>query len=97
MISRRGSFYVVVLVASAVVVALIHVWVHLQVIASGYEIARETRTRHELAELNQRLRLELETRKDPAVIERRAREELHMTPPDPAAVRVLRPSALVQR
>ncbi len=88
--SGRGGFYVVVTVASAVMVALIHVWVRLQVIQAGYAIARETKTRHELSEQNQKLRLELETRKDPAVIERRAREELHMATPDPAAIRVLR-------
>jgi cell division protein FtsL len=88
-LSGRSSFFVAIAVASAVVVALIHVWVHLEVIAAGYELARETRVRHDLAEQNQKLRLELETRKDPSVIERRAREELHMATPDPAAIRLL--------
>ena len=85
----RGTFYAALALASAVVVALIHVWIHLQVISFGYDLARESKTRHDLAEQNQKLRLELETRKDPSVIERRAREELHMTTPDPAAIRLL--------
>jgi cell division protein FtsL len=69
--------------------ALAHVWVHLQVIAVGYEISRETRVRHELRELNQRLSLELRTRMDLALIERAARDQLKMVPPDPRAIRVL--------
>jgi cell division protein FtsL len=70
--------------------ALGHVWVHLQVIAVGYDISRETRARHDLTELNQRLSLELRTRMDLALIERAARERLHMAPPDPRAIRVLK-------
>jgi cell division protein FtsL len=69
--------------------ALAHVWVHLQVLAVGYEISRETRVRHELRELNQRLSLELRTRMDLALVERAARDQLKMVPPDPRAIRVL--------
>jgi cell division protein FtsL len=71
------------------VAAMLHVWVHLQVIAVGYEISRETRARHELTEQNQRLMLELRTRLDLAQIERAAREQLKMVSPDPRAIRVL--------
>jgi cell division protein FtsL len=88
---RKGATFLVSLaIASAVAAALLHVYVHLAVIHVGYDLAREAKVRHELAEQNQKLRLELEVRKDPAVIERRAREELHMAPPDPAAIRVIR-------
>ncbi|MSP62592.1 MAG: hypothetical protein EXR72_20135 [Myxococcales bacterium] len=88
---RRGATFLVALaVASAVTVALIHVWIRMQVIQVGYDLGRESKIHHDLAQQNQRLRLELETRKDPSVIERRAREELHMAPPDPGAIRVLR-------
>jgi cell division protein FtsL len=69
--------------------ALLHVWMHLQVIAVGYEISRETRTRHDLTELNQRLNLELRTRMDLASVEKKARETLHMVPPDPRSIRLL--------
>jgi len=71
------------------IAALGHVWVHLQVLAVGYDISRETKARHDLMELNQRLSLELRTRMDLSVIERAAREQLKMVPPDPRAIRVL--------
>lgn len=76
-------------VAVCVAIALAHVYVRLQVITTGYAVARETRLRDELKDQNQKLRLELAMRRDPSVIERRARQELHMQPPDPSAIRVL--------
>lgn len=90
-IQRRNTLAVLLLaIASAATVALLHVFIHLQLIRVGYDLARETKARHDLGEQNQKLRLELATRKDPAVIERRAREELHMAPPDPRLIRILR-------
>jgi cell division protein FtsL len=71
--------------------ALLHVWVHLQVIAVGYDISRETKARHDLSEANQRLALELRTRMDLAAVEKVAREQLKMAPPDPRAIRRLPP------
>jgi cell division protein FtsL len=85
-----------VCIGALMLAALAHVWVHLQVIAVGYDISRETRTRHDLTETNQRLSLELRTRMDLAVIERAAREQLKMAPPDPRSIRVL-PSVMAQR
>ena len=78
--------------------ALGHVYLHLQVLQSGYEISSETHRRHELEEQNQKLRPEHATRRDPSVIERRARDELKMAPPDPSAIRTLRlaPGALAE-
>ena len=81
------------LIAFSVIVvtlaALAHVWVHLQVISVGYDISRETKARHDLMELNQRLSLELRTRMDLSLIERSAREQLKMVPPDPRSIRLL--------
>jgi cell division protein FtsL len=70
--------------------ALAHVWVRLQMLSIGYDISRETRWRHDLGEQYQRLTLELRTRMDLAVVERVARDELKMVPPDPRAIRVVR-------
>lgn len=88
--ARGATFLVVVAVASAVAAALVHVWVRLQVIEAGYQLARETKARHELTEQIQKLRLELATRGEPSRIERRAREELKMATPDPSSIRVVR-------
>ena len=76
--------------------ALLHVWVHLQVIAVGYDISRETKARHDLSEMNQRLALELRTRMDLAAVEKVAREQLKMATPDPRAIRRL-PPPMAQR
>ena len=67
-----------------------HVYLRLQVIDAGYAISRESRLRQDLEDQNQKLRLELLTRRDPALVERRARDELHMAPPDPSAIRSVR-------
>ena len=86
---KKTSWMIAFTVGVVTIAALLHVWVHLQVIAIGYDISRETRTRHDLGELNQRLNLELRTRMDLAVVERAAREQLHMAPPDARSIRVL--------
>ncbi len=88
---RKSPAWLIALSVGVITVAArLHVWVHLQVIAVGYDLSRETKARHDLSELNQRLKLELRTRMDLAVVERKAKNELHMTPPDPRAIRVVR-------
>ena len=74
---------------SLVVVALLHVWTRLEIVRIGYALSEETKLHQALREHEQRLRLELASRKDPAAIERAAREQLHMAPPDPSAIRVI--------
>ncbi len=74
---------------SLVIVALLHVWTRLEIVRIGYALSEETRLHQALREHEQRLRLELATRKDPAAIERVAREQLHMAPPDPSAIRLI--------
>lgn len=89
----RRSPTVLVCLAAAMLTfaALAHVWVRLQMLSIGYDISRETRWRHDLGEQNQRLTLELRTRMDLAVVERVARDELKMVPPDPRSIRVVHP------
>jgi cell division protein FtsL len=72
-----------------VTVALLHVWTRLEIVRIGYALSEETKVHQALREHEQRLRLELATRKDPAAIERAARERLHMAPPEPTAIRVV--------
>ena len=86
---KRPTALTFLSMAVVLVAALAHVWVRLQVIAIGYDISRETKLRHDLAEANQRLSLELRTRMDLALVERAAREQLKMTSPDPRAIRIL--------
>lgn len=93
--ARTRSYGIVVALslAALAVVALLHVWTRLEIIRIGYELSQQTRLHQALSQHNQRLRLELATRKDPATVERIARERLQMVPPDPSAIRVLRPPA----
>jgi cell division protein FtsL len=86
---KSPSWIIVLATAVVTFAALGHVWVRLQMLSVGYDISRETRWRHDLGEMNQKLTLELRTRMDLAVIERTAREQLKMTPPDPRAIRVV--------
>lgn len=82
---------VLVAVSIAVLVgaALLHVWTRLEVIRIGYALSEQTKLHRALREHEQRLRLELATQKDPAAIERVAREQLHMAPPDPSSIRIV--------
>ena len=87
---RSTSWLIAVSTAMVTFAALAHVWVRLQMLSLGYEISRETRWRHDLGEQNQKLTLELRTRMDLAVVEKMARDDLHMVPPDPRLIRVVR-------
>ncbi len=90
--SRSPSFGLTVglTVSSLVLIALLYVWSRLEVIRIGYELSLQSKLARALAQHNQRLRLELATRKDPATIERFARERLHMAPPQPSAIRIVK-------
>jgi cell division protein FtsL len=87
---RSTSWLIAVSTAAVTFAALAHVWVRLQMLSLGYEISRETRWRHDLGEQNQKLTLELRTRMDLAVVEKMARDDLHMVPPDPRLIRVVK-------
>lgn len=80
---------IVVGVVAIALAALAHVHLRLAVLQAGYDLSRESRLRHDLEDQNQKLRLELDTRRDPQLIERRALGELHMSPPEPGAIRTL--------
>jgi cell division protein FtsL len=90
--SKRGiAFYVLVGALSAGAAALAHVWVRLQVVELGYEIAREKAAADQLAMTNARLRIEVEGLKTPARIEQLAKKDLKMAAPDPDRIRVIPP------
>jgi len=70
--------------------ALVHVWIRLQQIQTGYALSQQRRTAHELTQAQRRLRIEAAVLKHPARIERIARSRLGMAPPEPAAIHVVR-------
>ena len=86
----RPTLSIVLAVLALAACALGHVHLRLSVLQAGYDLSRESRLRHDLEDQNQKLRLELDTRRDPSLIERRAQAELHMAPPAAGSVRTLR-------
>lgn len=76
-----GGFLVGVLLFSA--------WQHFVLLQHGYEVERLQRERAAQEEINRKLRLEVETLRAPARIEKYATEELGMVAPAPDAAVVI--------
>jgi cell division protein FtsL len=70
-----GIFLVVVLLFSA--------WQHFELLRHGYQVEQMQKERSQEVEINRHLRLEIETLKSPARVERLATERLHMVSPGP--------------
>ena len=80
---RLRDLVKVVLVLAPIALALTgFTWIHLQVLDAGYHIDALERHLHELERQESRLRLESSYLSNPDLIERRAREELDMRPPE---------------
>ena len=69
--------------AVLVVVLLFSAWQTFELVRHGYVIQRLERERANEEEINRHLRLEIETLRSPARIERLATERLHMVSPGP--------------
>ena len=88
---RRGLvFYVMVALISIGGAAMAHVWVRMQLVQVGYELAREKKQGDELEQANQRLRTEVDGLKSPGRLEGIAQGTLKMTPADPSLIRLVR-------
>lgn len=80
---RLRELGVVLLVLAPVAFALTgFTWIHLQVLDAGYRIEELEGRLHELGRRESRLRLEAAYLASPNLIERRARDELGMRPPE---------------
>ena len=73
--------------------ALAHVSLRMGVVRMGYQIGELSRERRVLEEERRRLSTEQSMLKNPARLERIAREKLHMELPDPSRIRTIRPGA----
>jgi cell division protein FtsL len=76
-----GIFLVAVLLFSA--------WQHFELLRHGYRLEQMQRDRTNEAEINRHLRLEIDTLRSPARIERLATERLGMVPPGPEEAAVI--------
>jgi cell division protein FtsL len=77
--------------AVAVGLGVFHVWARTRVVAAGYELGELQKEHVRLTSEHDRLRIEVETLRSPAALERFARTRLGMAPPAPGAVRAAGP------
>jgi cell division protein FtsL len=76
-----GVFLVTVLLFSA--------WQHFELLRHGYRLEQMQKERATQQEINRHLRLEIETLRAPARIERLATDRLHMVAPGPGEASVI--------
>jgi cell division protein FtsL len=76
-----GVFLVLVLLFSA--------WQHFELLRHGYRLEQMQKERAAEAEINRHLRLEIETLRSPARIERLATSRLQMVPPGPGDAAII--------
>jgi cell division protein FtsL len=97
--ARRGAgiaghvLRTTVLVSAVAALLIFHIWSRTRVLASGYELGELQRNHARLTSEHDRLRLEVESLRSPATLEKWARTKLEMAPPAPGTVRVAEPSA----
>jgi cell division protein FtsL len=75
----------------AVALGVFHVWARTRVVSAGYELGELQKEHVRLTSEHDRLRIEVETLRSPAALERFARTRLGMAPPAPGAVRAAGP------
>src|ERR687891_2007301 len=80
---------VALLVVGLVGVALLHVWLRLQVVHMGYVLSTTTKLQNQLEQENRELKVELATLTSPDRLEAMSRTRLGLTPPEKGQVIVL--------
>lgn len=86
---RSGLLLPALLGAGLVAVALLHVWLRLQVVHMGYVLATGTKLQRQLEQENRELKVELATLTSPQRLEAMARTRLGMTQPQRGQVVIL--------
>jgi cell division protein FtsL len=89
---RRRQKHVMVFVLSAlglIGVALLHVWLRLQVVHMGYVLSTTSKLQNQLEQENRELKVELATLTSPDRLEAMARKRLGLRPPEKGQVIVL--------
>lgn len=91
--AQRGRYvrYVLSLIGAGLFLALVFVWVRVQVIQLGYEVSKIRKETRDLTELKNKLRSEVGALKSPARIETIAREQYGMRLPQTSEVVIVGP------
>ena len=87
--NRRHFVCVAGLALVLIGVVLVHVWLRLQVVKTGYVLATATKLQARLEQENRELQIELATLTSPDRLESLARRRLGLVPPEKGQVIVL--------
>jgi cell division protein FtsL len=88
-VNRRQSVCVGLLALLLLGVVLVHVWLRLQVVKTGYVLATATKLQTRLEQENRELQIELATLTSPDRLESLARRRLGLVPPEKGQVIIL--------
>jgi cell division protein FtsL len=86
---RRHALVFALLALGFVGVALLHVWLRLQVVHMGYVLSTMSKLENQLEQENRELKVELATLTSPDRLESMARRRLGLVPPEKGQVIVL--------
>ena len=87
--NRRHFVCVAGLALVLIGVVLVHVWLRLQVVKTGYVLATATKLQTRLEQENRELQIELATLTSPDRLESLARRRLGLVPPEKGQVIIL--------
>ena len=89
-VSARGTSLSIAFLALGLVgVALLHVWLRLQVVHMGYVLSTTSKLQNQLEQENRELKVELATLTSPDRLEAMSRRRLGLRPPEKGQVIVL--------
>ena len=86
---RRHTLVFTVLALCLMRVALLHVWLRLQVVQMGYVLSTTSKLENQLEQENRELKVELATLTSPDRLEAMARRRLGLMPPEKGQVIIL--------
>jgi cell division protein FtsL len=88
--NRQHLLVLAILGSGLIALALLHVWLRLQVVQVGYVLAAQAKLQNQLEQENRALRVEVASLTSPERLEAAARRRLGLTRPQKGQVIVLR-------
>src|SRR5215475_13494203 len=86
---RRHIFLTTLLGLGLIALVLLHVWLRLQVVKTGYVLSTASKLQNRLEQENRELKIELATMTSPDRLESLARRRLGLVPPEKGQVIIL--------
>ena len=86
---RRLFLFTALLALALIAVVLVHVWLRLQVVKTGYVLSTASKLQSRLEQENRELKIELATMTSPDRLESLARRRLGLVPPEKGQIIIL--------